>query len=163
MGIEIERKFLVKNDSWRVPGIQGIFLKQGYLKNSVESVVRIRIAGKQGYITVKGKTINALRLEFEYEIPADDAEEMLEKLCRKPLIEKIRYTVRFKGFEWVIDEFSGRNKGLKLAEIELEERDIKFEYPEWIGKEVTDDPGYFNSNLLKNPKPVEKPIKKHLP
>ena len=153
MAIETERKFLVKNNLWRVPGIKGIALKQGYIKNAVESVVRVRIAGETGYITVKGTTINASRLEFEYRIPVKDAEEMLEKLCKKPLIEKIRYTVWFKGFEWVVDEFSGQNKGLVLAEIELDDRTRIFEYPGWIGKEVTDDPGYFNSNLIINPKP----------
>ena len=153
MAIETERKFLVKNSSWKVPGIKGVFLKQGYLKNEVESVVRVRIAGETGYITVKGTTINASRLEFEYRIPVEDAEEMLEKICCKPLIEKIRYTIWFKGFEWVIDEFLRQNKGLVIAEIELDSRKQVFEYPEWIGKEVTDDPGYFNSNLIVNPKP----------
>ncbi len=153
MGIEIERKFLVKNDSWRNSDIKGIFIKQGYLKNSIDSVVRVRIAGKKAYICVKGKTINASRLEFEYEIPLQDAEEMLEKLCPKPLIEKIRYKVWYKGLKWEIDEFLRHNKGLVIAEIELDKPDQALNYPEWIGKEVTDDPGYFNSNLMHNPKP----------
>ncbi len=153
MAIETERKFLLKNNSWRATGIKGVFLKQGYLKNSQKSVVRIRLAGETGYITVKGTTRNASRLEFEYAIPAVDAEEMLEKLCEKPLIEKVRYTIPVNGFQWSIDEFSGRNKGLVIAEIELATRDQAFKYPEWIGKEVTDDPRYFNSSLVANPNP----------
>lgn len=153
MAIETERKFLLKNDSWRVAGIKGVFLKQGYLKNSPESVVRVRLAGETGYITVKGTTCNASRLEFEYTIPAVDAEEMLEKLCEKPLIEKTRYMVRVNGFEWSIDEFSGQNQGLVIAEIELATRDQVFTYPAWIGTEVTDDPRYFNSSLVAHPNP----------
>ncbi len=153
MGIEIERKFLVKDDSWRTSDLQGVYIKQGYLKNSVESVVRIRIAQGKGFLTIKGITVNASRREFEYEIPLEDADILLDELCEKPLIEKIRYTVWFKGFKWEIDEFFCHNKGLIVAEIELDKEERVFEYPEWVGREVTCDPSYFNSNLTWEPKP----------
>ncbi|MEA1967434.1 MAG: CYTH domain-containing protein [Thermodesulfobacteriota bacterium] len=151
MGIEIEKKFLLKNDLWRTTGADVVLFKQGYLNNSENGVVRIRSAGTRGFITVKGKTCNASRLEYEYEIPLKDAEEMLDLLCEKPLIEKNRFFIDHKGFQWVVDEFSGKNKGLILAEIELLAKDQPFEKPGWIGREVTDDPRYFNSNLIKNP------------
>ena len=150
MGIEIERKFIVKDSSWKTPDINGVTMKQAYLKNSPEAVVRLRIAENTAYITVKGKTRNACRLEFEYEIPVSDAAQML-CLCEKPFIEKIRYPVEFQGMIWVIDVFSGANQGLVIAEIELETRDQVFLFPPWLGREVTDDPGFFNSNLIKAP------------
>ncbi|MBF0111873.1 MAG: CYTH domain-containing protein [Desulfamplus sp.] len=165
MGIEIERKFLVLNKEWLTSDLKGIQIKQGYLQNSVKSVVRIRVADTQGFLTVKastaidheidnsidGQKIQTLsRLEFEYKIPFDDALEML-KLCEKPIIEKVRYTLDFMGFEWSIDIFEGENLGLVLAEIELKSEDQEFIKPAWLGKEVTDDPKYLNSNLIKNP------------
>ncbi len=150
MGIEIERKFIVKDSSWKTPDINGVTMKQGYLKNSPEAVVRLRIAENNAYITVKGKTQNACRLEFEYKIPVSDAAQML-CLCEKPFIEKTRYPVEFQGMVWVIDVFSDANQGLVIAEIELETRDQVFLLPPWLGREVTDDPKFFNSNLIKAP------------
>jgi adenylate cyclase len=114
-------------------------------------VVRIRIFGKKAFITIKGITVGATRTEFEYEIPAKDAEILLNELCLKPTIKKYRYRIPYKGFIWEVDEFLGENKGLIMAEIELESEDQAFEIPEWIGKEVTHDPRYFNSNLIEHP------------
>ncbi|MBI9088701.1 MAG: CYTH domain-containing protein [Desulfobacterium sp.] len=151
MGIEIERKFLLKNDAWKKSDAKPLVLKQGYIKNSKESVVRIRTSGSTGFITVKGRTRNAKRLEYEYEIPVKDAEEMLDKLCDKPLVEKKRYTIDHGGFQWSVDQFLGANLGLVVAEIELETEEQAFEPPSWIGKEVTEDPRYFNSNLIASP------------
>ncbi|MBF0202988.1 MAG: CYTH domain-containing protein [Desulfamplus sp.] len=156
MGIEIERKFLVKDNSWLTSDIKCMSIKQGYLSREVQSaisnqsIVRIRVAGQKGFITIKGKTFNLSRLEYEYEIPVNDALEMLQ-LCKNPLIEKVRYKIDFMGFEWCIDKFEGDNEGLLIAEIELETEEQEFKKPSWAGKEVSDDPRYFNSNLSENP------------
>lgn len=150
MGIEIERKFLLKNDSWKTPGLKGIFLKQGYLQQSADALVRIRISEDIAYITVKGKTCNTSRLEFEYEIPVNDAVEMLD-LCEKPLVEKMRYPLKFQGMLWVVDVFEGNNEGLEIAEIELKKKNQAFMEPPWLGREISGDPRYFNSNLIKSP------------
>lgn len=151
MGIEIERKFLLKDDSWQKEAKDLLVLRQGYIKNSVEKVVRIRTSNKRGFITVKGKTENLSRLEYEYEIPFSDAEEMLDSLCEKPLIEKKRFLIHHRGFNWSVDKFLGLNLGLVVAEIELETEEQPFELPPWTGQEVTWDPRYFNSNLIENP------------
>lgn len=151
MGIEIERKFLLKNDAWKKSNAKPLVLKQGYIKNSKKGVVRIRTCDSTGFITVKGETRNASRLEYEYEIPVKDAEEMLDKLCDKPLVEKKRYNIDHGGFQWSVDQFLGANLGLVVAEIELETEDQAFDRPSWLGKEVTGDPRYFNSNLITTP------------
>ena len=148
MGLEIERKFLVREGSWR--HAKGIQYRQGYLNSAKERVVRVRTIGDQGYLTIKGLTVGASRMEFEYEIPHRDADAMLE-LCEKPLIEKTRYKVTTEGFVWEIDEFFGENQGLIVAEVELDREDQVFAKPDWVGDEVTGDPRYFNSNLIKNP------------
>jgi adenylate cyclase len=109
------------------------------------------VAGPRGSITVKGKNVGARRAEFEYEIPAADAERMLDTLCKRPLIEKVRYTLAIGPHTWEIDVFEGDNAGLVVAEIELSREDEAFEKPDWVGNEVTDDPRYFNSNLVANP------------
>jgi len=150
MGKEIERKFLLKDDSWR--GLAtGTSYRQGYLNSIKERVVRVRTIDDKGYLTVKGITTGATRLEYEYEIPGKDATEMLNDLCEKPIIEKNRHTIDFAGFTWEVDEFFGENEGLAVAEIELKNEEQQFEEPEWIGDEVTGDPKYFNSNLIINP------------
>lgn len=148
MGIEIERKFLVKNDDWRV-GTPVLFV-QGYLSRDAQSTVRIRIAGPEAMLTVKSKTTGISRAEFEYTIPVADAKEML-KLCEGLLIEKNRWCCRVGDVTWEIDEFLGQNAGLILAEIELDREDQTFDLPDWIGKEVTRDTRYYNSNLSKVP------------
>ena len=150
MGKEIERKFLVKNDSFKKLA-KGDKYRQGYLNSMKERVVRVRTINDKGFLTVKGITTGATRAEYEYPIPVKDADAMLDDLCEKPLIEKNRYKISFKGFIWEVDEFFGENQGLICAEIELEQEDQLFEKPEWIADEVTGDPKYFNSNLIQNP------------
>ncbi len=129
--------------------LTGVVIKQGYLNTDPDRNVRVRVYGTQGFLTVKGRTIGATRLEFEYEVPVEDAEEML-KLCHKPIIEKQRYTTQL-DLEWVIDEFEGDNTGLVVAEVELESETQAFELPQWTAEEVTADIRYYNSNLVENP------------
>src|SRR5688500_10113732 len=149
MGQEIERKFLIKGNDW--PREKGKKYRQGYLSLDKERTVRVRLAGDKGYLTIKGKNAGASRSEFEYEIPKEEAETLLDQLCLKPLIEKTRYKIDQDGLTWEIDEFSGENKGLILAEIELEREDQPFDKPAWLGQEVTDDPRYYNANLVQHP------------
>ncbi len=150
MGIEIERKFLVTGDAWR-HSAEGTLYRQGYLSLEKERVVRIRVINHQGYLTIKSTSKGASRAEFEYSIPHKDAEYMLEHLCKKPLIEKKRYLIKNGGLTWEVDEFLNDNEGLILAEVELHSEDQAIELPSWIGKEVTGDPKYYNSNLIKRP------------
>ncbi|MDD2799265.1 MAG: CYTH domain-containing protein [Bacteroidales bacterium] len=150
MSTEIERKFLVNSDAYKREA-EGVYYRQNYLSNNESGVVRVRIAGDKGYLTIKGKSVGISRSEFEYEIPLDDAEVMLDNLCTLPEIEKVRYRVSFGGFVWEVDEFSGKNEGLVVAEIELPTEDTVFEKPDWVGEEVSDDARYYNSNLLNHP------------
>jgi adenylate cyclase len=150
MGKEIERKYLIHEDeAWR--RIAGTVYRQGYLSTVKERTVRVRTIGDKGFLTIKGITVGATRLEYEYEIPVDEARELLDELCERPLIEKERRVLRFGGLTWEIDEFFGDNAGLILAEVELEEEDQRFAKPPWIGQEVTDDARYFNANLVSLP------------
>jgi len=150
MGKEIERKFLVNGDAWRTLA-SGTHYRQGYLSTVKERTVRVRTIDDKAFLTIKGISIGATRAEYEYEIPVSDANAMLNDLCERPLIEKSRYKIKFKGYVWEVDEFEGENQGLILAEIELSDEKEEFTVPEWIGEEVTGDPRYFNSNLIKNP------------
>jgi adenylate cyclase len=150
MAIEIERKFLVKPRNWSEMA-PGVFIRQGYLSIDKNATVRIRTADDKGYITVKGINTGFSRDEYEYEIPLGDANEMLERLCRKPLIEKIRYRIQFAGRTFEVDEFTGVNRGLTIAEVELKDENEKVELPDWIDREVTGDPRYYNVNLVANP------------
>jgi len=150
MGMEIERKFLVKDDSFRTLS-QGMRCRQGYLNSEIERIVRVRTVDDKGYLTIKGISRGAKRIEYEYEIPAKEAEAMLDDLCEKPLIEKNRYRIGHEGFLWEVDEFLGENQGLVVAEVELKSQDQPFEKPAWVGEEVTRDPKYFNSNLARYP------------
>jgi adenylate cyclase len=150
MAKEIERKFLVKGDAWRSLA-KGTMYRQGYLNSIKERTVRIRTVGDKAFLTVKGLTVGATRSEYEYEIPFNECNAMLDTLAEKPLIEKKRYKIRAGEFTWEIDEFFGDNAGLIVAEIELQSEDQKFDKPDWIGAEVTGDPRYFNSNLIKTP------------
>lgn len=150
MAREIERKFLVKGTDWKKLA-QGIRYRQGYLNSARERTIRVRTIGDKGFLTVKGITAGATRPEYEYEIPAADADAMLTDLCEKPLIEKNRYKIPAGPHVWEIDEFFGENRGLIVAEVELASEDQAFEKPAWVGKEVTGDPRYFNSNLIKCP------------
>lgn len=150
MGTEIERKFLVRDNTFRSLA-QGTRYRQGYLSSTKERVVRVRTIDDKGFLTIKGITTGATRAEYEYEIPVKEAEAMLDGLCEKPLIEKDRYKIAHKGLIWEVDEFFGENQGLILAEVELESEDQPYDKPEWITDEVTGDPKYFNSNLIQNP------------
>ena len=148
MGKEIERKFMVKKGVWRDK--KATKYRQGYLSTVKERTVRVRTIEDKGYLTIKGISIGASRMEFEYEIPRQDADSLLD-ICEKPLIEKNRYKVENGSFVWEVDEFIGENQGLIVAELELENEGQYFPRPDWIGEEVTGDPRYFNANLVKNP------------
>ncbi len=150
MGIEIERKFLVTGEAWRGPGTSTAF-RQGYLSTVKERTVRVRAAGDEGWLTIKGITTGATRAEYEYAIPLADAHAMLDELCEWPIIEKTRYVLDVDGTTWEVDEFTGANEGLVVAEVELDAADEEFTPPEWLGAEVTDDPRYFNANLIAHP------------
>ena len=150
MAKEIERKFLVNGDAWRALA-KGTMYRQGYLNSAKERTVRIRTADEKAFLTVKGITVGAVRSEYEYEIPFDEGNAMLEQLAEKPLIEKRRYKIPVAGVTWEIDEFLGDNAGLIVAEVELTSEDQVFDKPAWLGKEVTGDPRYYNANLIKNP------------
>lgn len=150
MGIEIERKFLVRDDRWKAMGA-GVAIQQGYLSSHAERIVRVRIEGASAVLTIKGRMVGAARGEWEYPIPIEDARTFLADLCEKPLIEKIRYRILYDGMVWEVDEFSGENAGLVVAEIELDAEGQEFSKPVWIGAEVTHDPRYANASLLHNP------------
>ena len=150
MGKEIERKYLVKLEAWTPEGA-GIHFKQGYLNSQKERVVRVRIEGDKAKLTIKGLTKGVTRSEFEYTIPVEDAGLLLDNLCEQPLIDKHRHKEVHFGKTWEIDVFHGENEGLVVAEIELASEDEKIECPAWVGAEVSNDPRYFNSNLLKHP------------
>jgi len=150
MGVEIERKFLVKGTDWKKEG-QKQFYQQGYLSSDPDRVVRVRRVDDEGYITIKGKTSGASRSEYEYPIPIQDALEMLQNLCEKPLVEKYRYTITHDDLVWEVDEFLGENRGLVVAEVELDSEDQALTLPAWVDREVTDDNRYYNVNLIKHP------------
>jgi adenylate cyclase len=152
MPTEIERKFLVRGN-FKPYAIKKTRIIQGYLSSVVERTVRVRIAGKKGFITVKGisNKIDTRRYEWEKEIPVTEVRELL-KLCEPGIIDKTRFIIPEKsGLKFEVDEFYGENEGLKLAEIELPDDNLSFDKPDWLGKEVTGDKKYFNSYLLKNP------------
>jgi len=150
MAIEIERKFLVKNDDWRKLG-KGELYRQGYLSTDNERTVRVRTIGKKSFLTIKGITQNIRREEFEFEISFEDAKRMLDLLCLRPIIEKTRHKIYDKDLVWEIDEFHGENEGLIIAEVELNDDHQPIIIPDWIGEEVSNDPAYFNANLVKHP------------
>ncbi len=150
MALEIERKFLVVGDAWRALA-EGVVYRQGYLSTDADRTLRVRTVGPKGYLTVKGIAVGATRTEFEYEIPLADADAMLDELCIRPLIEKTRHKIEFDGLVWEVDVFAGDNHGLVVAEVELAREDQAFRLPDWIGEEVTDDPRYYNANLVAHP------------
>lgn len=147
MAIEIERKYLVANDSFRSLAIKAITIWQGYLSTDPDATVRLRIADDRAYITIKSRNKGAARGEWEYEIPLADALAM-KPLC-KATLAKVRHIVPDGGHVWEVDEFGGRHSGLALAEIELRSEDEHFDLPPFVGDEVTGDPKYYNSNLSK--------------
>jgi adenylate cyclase len=150
VGKEIERKFLVRGDAWR-EGAAGTTYRQGYLSTVKERTVRVRTVGDRGYLTIKGITVGATRSEYEYDIPVEDAQQMLDELCERPLIEKTRFVIAAAGHDWEVDEFAGENAGLIVAEVELASEDEDVALPPWAGEEVTGDPRYYNANLIAHP------------
>jgi adenylate cyclase len=150
MGVEIERKFLPHGDGWRGLG-QPTLMRQGYLTADPMRTVRVRIEGERAVLTIKSKSVGATRGEWEYEIPVPDAAELLDRLCEQPLVEKVRHRIGYRGHTWEVDEFQGENAGLVVAEIELGSEDEAFDKPDWIGQEVTGDPRYYNSSLIRLP------------
>jgi len=150
LALEIERRFLVGDPAF-LDDLQGTYFKQGYIEGRNRSAARIRLVGARALLTLKGATRGLVRSEYEYEIPTQDAREMLEELCEKPLVEKMRYEVEFAGNTWEVDVFYGDNEGLLMAEIELGHAEQVFDKPPWLGEEVSDDPRYFNSSLVRNP------------
>jgi adenylate cyclase len=149
MGIEIERKFLVTGDAWRL-GITGVSYAQGYLAHGAGMTVRVRTAGEQAFLTIKGPVTGISRSEFEYPIPTEDALEMLQ-LCEGPIVQKTRFRIPYAGHLWEVDEFAGPNAGLVLAEVELLSPEEPVVLPPWIGREVTGDIRYYNSRLSVHP------------
>jgi len=151
MATEIERKFLLKDASWKALADEGMQYSQGYLVGSQQASVRVRIQGERAFLNIKSATIDITRQEFEYEIPLDEAKEMLESLCEKPLISKKRYHLKSENHLWEIDVFQADNEGLVVAEIELADENEPFVKPDWLGDEVSDDERYYNVSLVKHP------------
>ena len=149
MGTEIERKFLV-DPTWQ-PRDAGTLYKQGYLNSAKERVVRVRIAGAEAKLTIKGPSVGITRPEFEYAITLADAQTMLDELCEQPLVEKTRHLEQHAGHSFEVDVFAGANQGLVIAELELASADELFEKPSWLGADVSHDARYFNSNLMRKP------------
>jgi adenylate cyclase len=150
MALEIERKFKVANAGWQDSVTRSTCLRQGYLSTKPEATVRVRLENGVGTLTIKSKTRGISRSEFEYDIPNSEATQLLQ-LCEGPLIEKIRHLVIIGEHTWEIDEFSGDNQGLIIAEIELSSEDESFKKPGWLGKEVSHDARYYNSSLVIHP------------
>lgn len=148
MATEIERKFLVQGEDWRTS--DPVLIIQGYLHRSPTHTIRVRVAGSKACLAIKTRPQGITRQEFEYPIPIEEAQALL-KLALNPPVEKRRHIVSCGGHKWEIDEFLGANKGLVVAEIELETENTAFEKPSWVGSEVTHDPRYLNSNLSAKP------------
>jgi adenylate cyclase len=151
MGMEIERKFLVRGDAWRSQTMGETRLKQGYLANEANASVRVRTGGDKAYLNIKSRTLGVRRAEFEYEVPLEDAERMLEQIAIQPFIDKTRYKIRHGDHVWELDVFHGANAGLVVAEIELAAEDEVFALPDWAAEEVSEDPRYYNVNLVEHP------------
>jgi len=151
MGIEIERKFLVTNDSWREAAGPGMPIKQGYLVGGKDASVRVRLQGETANLNIKSATLGVRRQEFEYAIPLADAEILLNTLCHRPIIEKVRYLVPYGNKHWEVDVFEGDNAGLIVAELELQDETEQYESPPWLGEEVSHDPRYYNTCLSQHP------------
>jgi adenylate cyclase len=150
MGVEIERKFLLSGEGWRALG-EPVLLRQGYLCSDPVRTVRVRIEGDAGLLTIKSKSTGATRGEWEYPIPLAEAQELLDRLCERPLVEKYRRRIAYAGFTWEVDEFLGENAGLVVAELELDDAGAAYPRPAWLGREVTDQPRYYNLALASRP------------
>lgn len=151
MGVEIERKYLVHQDEWmQLEKPEGEHYRQGYLLTDPTKTIRVRQTSNKGFLTIKGISVGATRPEYEYEIPFGEAQELLDQFAVAEL-SKIRYLIKFEGKVWEVDEFLGDNKGLMVAEIELESENEFFQVPVWIDREVTGEEKYYNSNLTIHP------------
>ena len=149
MGLEIERKFLVRSDAWREAATSSAALRQGYLSSNSKATVRVRLFDdRRAVITLKSKSVGISRAEYEYEIPIEEGRELLE-LARPEVLEKRRYLVKHDGLQWEVDVFEGRHAGLVLAEIELDSADQQINLPDWVGEEVSEDGRYFNASLAR--------------
>ena len=151
MSKEIERKYLVVNESWRDAVVRHSRFEQGYLAITSECAVRVRVDGAQATLNIKSATLDIERDEYEYPVPLADAREILASLCGGRTLSKVRYWVEHDGDVWEVDVFEGDNQGLVLAELEVEDRDQRFAVPEWAGKEVSGDERYLNSYLATTP------------
>jgi adenylate cyclase len=150
MAREIERKFLLRDKRYRQLA-RPIPYRQGYLSVARDRIVRVRIEPGRAFLAVKGTTNGITRTEYEYEIPAAEAEHILSELCEKPIIEKDRYRIEYSGLVWEVDEFHGPNEGLIVAEVHLQDENQQIALPEWVDKEVSNEPKYFSSSLVQNP------------
>ena len=148
MPLEIEHKYLVTNNNFKEYAISHKHILQGYLSRDKERTIRIRISDNSAFITIKGRNLGDTRMEYEYPIPLEEAKSILNTLCIKPIIEKYRYIVNYAGNSWEIDEFKGALQGLVIAEIEIPSSEYNYDIPPFIGKNVTNDPRYYNSNLI---------------
>ena len=151
MAVEIERKFLLASDSWRAAVTDSVEIVQGYIADSDTSTVRVRVAGENGSLNIKGPTLGITRKEYEYDLPLADAREILAEFCVARVITKTRHHAEHRGRIWEIDEFAGGNAGLIVAEIELSSENEVFDRPGWLGDEVSGDPRYYNVCLVKQP------------
>lgn len=151
MPTEIERKFLVTGEGWRPQEVERVPMRQGYFETGSDSTVRVRVEGERAVLTIKGPTVGISRLEYEYEIPVEDAHQMLEAFCAGRQVEKVRHLVDHAGKRWEVDVFEGANAGLVLAEIELERPDEAFEKPPWVGEDVSHQSRYRNACLAVRP------------
>ena len=151
MGLEIERKYLVKKEAWsKADKGEGSVCKQSYLSLDPDKTIRVRVIDSKAYITIKGKTKNLTRSEFEYEIPKDEGEALIKEFG-EGVIHKVRYHIPMGKYTWEVDEFLGDNEGLLVAEIELSSETETFDKPNWIGEEISLDTRYYNVCLMQNP------------
>ena len=151
MGLEVERKFLVADESWRAEVTSATHIVQGYVAQTDTATVRVRVTGDRAFLTIKGASVGIARSEFEYEVPVADALAMLEELAQGPVIDKVRHLVPVGAHTWEVDVFAGDNAPLVMAEVELADADEAFVRPDWAGVDVSDDPRYFNVNLARSP------------
>ena len=151
MGVEVERKFLVEGEAWRAEVTPSTRIVLGYLADTGPAVVRVRVRGERAFLTIKGTSSGISRSEFEYEIPVDDALDMLGELSSGPVIDKVRHLVPVGSHMWEIDVFAGDNAPLVMAEVELTSPEEAFAHPEWLGREVSDDQRFYNVNLARDP------------
>ena len=151
MGTEIERKFLITGDAWRAAATKVVEIRQGYLATSSDCSVRVRISRDEARLNIKSAMLAIQRQEFDYAIPQEDAHDMLETLCGGRAVSKTRYYVPHAGHVWEVDEFSGANTGLIVAELELDAVDEAFDKPDWIGEDVSDERRYYNVRLIDHP------------